>query len=106
MFEIGFSELLLVVIVGLLVVGPERLPTLIRTTARWMGALRRHVNQIRADFERELGVPEIRNQIRNDAIMAQFEDSANASKDAAHGRPAPDSEEHPPEDPNSKHTGA
>ena len=37
MFDIGFSELLLIAIIGLLVLGPERLPTAIRTASLWLG---------------------------------------------------------------------
>ena len=41
MFDIGFAELLLIAVVGLLVIGPERLPSAIRTTSLWLGRLRR-----------------------------------------------------------------
>ena len=52
MFDIGFSELLLIAVIGLLVLGPERLPTAVRTTSLWVGRLRRQFNQIRAEVER------------------------------------------------------
>lgn len=72
MFDMGFSELLLVGIVGLLVIGPERLPGAIRTTMVWVNRIRRSFNEVRADVEREL---------HNDAVMKELRDSANALKD-------------------------
>ncbi len=75
MFDIGFSELLLVAVVGLLVLGPERLPTAIRTTSLWVGRLRRQFTEIRAEVEREIGADEIRAQLRNEEIMEQLRES-------------------------------
>lgn len=75
MFEIGFSEILLVCIVGLLVLGPERLPGAARTAALWIGRLRRHVNQIRSDVEREIGADEIRAQLHNESILQELRDT-------------------------------
>jgi len=72
MFDMGFSELLLVGIVGLLVIGPERLPGAIRTTMVWVNRIRRSFNEVRADVEREL---------HNDAVMKELRDNANALKE-------------------------
>lgn len=54
MFDIGFWELLLIGVVTLLVVGPERLPAVARTAGRWVAKTRRFVAGVRADFNREL----------------------------------------------------
>ena len=75
MFDIGFSELLLVAVVGLLVLGPERLPTAVRTGSLWIGRLRRQFSEIRAEVEREIGADEIRAQLRNEEIMDQLRES-------------------------------
>ena len=75
MFDIGFSELLLIAIVGLLVLGPERLPTAVRTASLWIGRLRRQFTEIRAEVEREIGADEIRAQLRNEEIMDQLRES-------------------------------
>lgn len=75
MFDIGFSELLLIAVVGLLVLGPERLPTAVRTTSLWIGRLRRQFTEIRAEVEREIGADEIRAQLRNEEIMDQLRES-------------------------------
>ena len=73
MFDIGFTEMLLVAIVGLLVLGPERLPEAIRTGSRWLARLKRGYNAIKADVERELGADELRTQLRNESITSRFE---------------------------------
>lgn len=60
MFDWGFTEFLLVAVVGLLVFGPERLPEVARNAGRWVGKARRYVANMRADFESELNTGELR----------------------------------------------
>ena len=57
MFEVGFSELLLVGIVALLVLGPERLPQAARTLGRGLGQARRAMQALRTQVEREIELP-------------------------------------------------
>jgi len=87
MFGIGFSELLLVGLVALLVLGPQRLPHAARTAGLWLGRLRRAFNNIRQEVEREIGADEIRRQLHNEAILdmeRQFKQSfADSGKDSA-----------------------
>jgi sec-independent protein translocase protein TatB len=77
MFDIGFAELVLVGIIGLLVLGPERLPVAIRHAGLWIGRLKRSYRHIRADIEREIGADDIRRQLHNEEVMQ----SLNASKE-------------------------
>lgn len=70
MFDIGFSELLLVALVALLVLGPERLPGAARTAGLWIGRLRRSFAALRSEVEREIGADEIRRQLHNENILA------------------------------------
>ena len=60
MFGISFSELLLVGLVALLVLGPERLPGAARTAGLWIGRLKRSFNSIKMEVEREIGADDIR----------------------------------------------
>lgn len=63
MFDIGFAELLLIAVVGLLVIGPERLPGAIRTGSAWLNRLRRGFNELKHEVQREL---------HNDAVMEEL----------------------------------
>lgn len=75
MFDIGFTELLLVSVVGLLVLGPERLPGAIRTASLLLGRLRRSFNNIRSEIEREINAEEIKREIHNDAVMQSLKEA-------------------------------
>lgn len=75
MFDIGFSELVLVAVIALVVLGPDRLPGALRTLGLWIGRLRRSFNTIKADIEREVGADEIRRQLRNEAIMEKIKNT-------------------------------
>jgi len=69
MFDIGFSELVVIAVVALIVVGPERMPQLVRTAGQWMGRLQRMARELRAEFEREAHSQEFR--ALNQEFMAE-----------------------------------
>lgn len=60
MFDFGFSELLLIAVVALIVIGPERLPKVARTAGLLLGRLRRYVNDVKADISREMQLDELK----------------------------------------------
>lgn len=60
MFDIGFSEILVVGFVALIVIGPERLPKVARTLGHMFGRLQRYVNEVKADINREMELDELR----------------------------------------------
>ncbi|HFC54274.1 MAG TPA: twin-arginine translocase subunit TatB [Gammaproteobacteria bacterium] len=59
MFDVSFWEISIVAIIALLVIGPERLPTVARTAGRWYGKLQRFVTSVKEDIERELKATEL-----------------------------------------------
>jgi len=63
-FDIGFLELCLVTIVGLVVLGPERLPVAARAIGRWIGKARRAFSSFKQEIDRELQIDELRQQIK------------------------------------------
>ncbi len=73
MFDIGFPELLVVSIVALLILGPERLPEALRTMGLWMGRLRRSFTSIKTELEKELGMDDIRRQLHNESVMEEMQ---------------------------------
>ncbi|MEW5621954.1 Sec-independent protein translocase protein TatB [Pseudomonas putida] len=75
MFGISISELLLVGLVALLVLGPERLPGAARKAGLWIARLKRGVSSIKMEVEREIGADEIRRQLHNEHIL-QMEEEA------------------------------
>ena len=56
MFDIGFSELLIIAVLTLIVMGPERLPETVRTITLWLGRLRQFLSAARTEIEDEVGV--------------------------------------------------
>ena len=64
MFDIGFAELLLIGVVGLLVVGPEQLPGAVRNALAWTNRFRRSFDQIRTEVRRELHNDEIMQKLK------------------------------------------
>ena len=75
MFDIGFSELLVIAVVALLVLGPERLPGAARTAGLWIGRLKRSFNSIKMEVEREIGADDIRRQLHNEHILHMEEEA-------------------------------
>ena len=60
MFDVGFSELMVIAVVALIVIGPERLPRVARTMGHLFGRLQRYVNDVKADINREIELEELR----------------------------------------------
>ena len=60
MFDIGFSELLVIGVVALIVIGPQKLPRVARTVGILMGRLQRYVSDVKADINREIEIEELR----------------------------------------------
>ena len=65
MFDIGFMELMVVAILGLLVLGPERLPKAARTVGLLVGRIRRTMNNIQDDLERQVRTEELRKKLQD-----------------------------------------
>src|SRR3954467_9758513 len=60
MFDIGFSELMVIAVIALVVIGPERLPRVARTIGHLAGRLQRYVSDVKADINREMELDELR----------------------------------------------
>lgn len=69
MFDIGFLELMVVAVIGLLVIGPEKLPEAIKTCALWIGRIKRTLRDARSEFEQQIGADEIRREIHNEQVL-------------------------------------
>jgi sec-independent protein translocase protein TatB len=70
MFDIGFSELMVIGIVALIVIGPERLPKVARTLGHLLGRAQRYVHDVKSDINREIQLDELKK------LQSQVTDSA------------------------------
>lgn len=66
MFDVGFSELVLMAIVALVVLGPEKLPHAARVAGAWVGRIRRTVSNMQAEIEREVSAQEVRERLQKE----------------------------------------
>jgi len=78
MFDVGFSEMLVIAIVAAIVIGPERLPKVSRTLGHMAGRLRRYVRDVKADINREMELETLR------TLKDQFLDSARSAGQTIH----------------------
>jgi sec-independent protein translocase protein TatB len=87
MFDVGFSEMVVIAVVALIVIGPERLPKAARTLGHLFGRLQRYVNDVKADLNREMELDELRKLQQQVRTAAQdFETSmTTTAKDVEAG---------------------
>jgi sec-independent protein translocase protein TatB len=87
MFDIGFSEIVVIAVVALIVLGPERLPKAARTMGILFGRLQRYVNEVKADINREMELEELRKlQQQVQSAAREIETSVtNAARDVESG---------------------
>ena len=79
MFDVGFSEIVLIAVVALIVIGPEKLPKVARTLGHMFGRLQRYVNEVKADINREIELDELRK------LQTQVQDAARDMEQSMSG---------------------
>lgn len=82
MFDIGFSELVVIGIVALLVLGPERLPKVARTTGHLLGRLQRYVADVKSDINREMQLDELK-RLQEEARKSAMEFESTVRSEVA-----------------------
>lgn len=87
MFDIGFMELLVVGVLGLLVLGPERLPKAARTLGQIIGRVRRSMSNLQEDLERHARTEELKAKLRDPAATFLDEDILNPASLRKSGSP-------------------
>jgi sec-independent protein translocase protein TatB len=93
MFDIGFSELMVIGVVALIVIGPEKLPRLARTLGHLAGKLQRYVSDVKADINREIELDDLkkmRDSMQQAASSFQSDISSEISKTEAEIQKAAD----------------
>lgn len=85
MFDVGFMELLLIGVVALLVIGPERLPKVARTAGLWLGKGRRFISSVKSDIEQEIKAEELKRilseQVKSNPVHDIIEDIGKTTSD-------------------------
>ena len=76
MFDIGFSELMVIAVVALIVIGPERLPKVARTVGHLFGRMQRYVNDVKSDISREMALDDLRK------LQASMQDTARSIEES------------------------
>lgn len=90
MFDVGFSEIFIIGIVALIVLGPERLPKVARTAGHLLGRLQRYVSDVKADINREIQLEELK-KLQADVtesarkIETQVRDEFEAARNTVEG---------------------
>ena len=79
MFDVGFSEILVIGVVALLVLGPERLPKAARFAGLWLRRARVHWNSVKAELESELADEELRRNLRQ--TRDELHDSLHSTRE-------------------------
>ena len=74
MFDIGFTEIIFIMVITLLVVGPERLPRIARAAGLWLGKLRGFVSTVKADIDKELAAEELKKVLQKQASSPELEE--------------------------------
>jgi sec-independent protein translocase protein TatB len=84
MFDIAFSEVMVIAVIALIVIGPERLPRVARTLGHLFGRMQRYVNDVRNDIQREIELDELRKLKQSVEESARsIEESVSKEFDAA-----------------------
>ncbi|MFD2179200.1 Sec-independent protein translocase protein TatB [Veronia pacifica] len=110
MFDIGFWELVLISVVGLVVLGPERLPVAIRNVARMVGTVRRMAGSVKDELEQELKIKELQDNLKKaenmgmQNIAPELQKSVDELKQAAEDVKRPYQSDAKSENPQSQST--
>lgn len=102
MFDVGFWEILLIALVGLVVIGPQRMPAVARTLGLWTSRIRRSASRFRADLENELRAQELRALLDEEqaALREPMAETAATLNESLSGSPTgprrPDGKTTPP----------
>ncbi len=82
MFDVGFGELVIIGLVALIVVGPERLPTVARTAGLWIGKARHLLTTVKADIDREIKAAELKQMLEQQAKSSGIYEIVEETKDS------------------------
>ena len=81
MFQIGFLEILIILILGLIIIGPNRLPVVVKATLKFFKNIENKFNLFKKDIEADIGVDELKKDVFNELKMEEFEKNKEPDND-------------------------
>ena len=73
MFQVGFLEIAIILILGLLIIGPKRLPDLIKTILKFYKKIQKQISNLKNDLEEDIGTEEIKKDVFNEMRMEELD---------------------------------
>ncbi len=87
MFDIAFSELLLVAVISLIVMGPNQIPETVRSVGLWVGRIRQAISSAKRELENEVGMEEIREKLHNEEVLRNINETKEDINQGLNQRP-------------------
>ena len=81
MFDIGFSELFMILVIALIVIGPERLPSVAKKVGRYVGKAKRTFENVKREVQSELETEELNKRLAENNILKDAKDDLNEIKE-------------------------
>ena len=81
MFQIGFLEILIILILGLIIIGPNTLPVVVKATLKFFKKIENKFNLFKKDIEADIGVDELKKDVFNELKMEEFEKNKEPDND-------------------------
>ena len=81
MFQVGFLEIAIILILGLLIIGPKRLPDLIKTILKFYKKVQKQISNLKSDLEEDIGTEEIKKDVFNEMRMEELDLFDKSDKD-------------------------
>ena len=81
MFQVGFLEIAIILILGLIIIGPKRLPDLIKTILKFYKKVQKQISNLKSDLEEDIGTEEIKKDVFNEMRMEELDLFDKSDKD-------------------------
>tara|TARA_S200000501_G_scaffold47533_1_gene38333 strand:+ start:1677 stop:1922 length:246 start_codon:yes stop_codon:yes gene_type:complete len=81
LFQIGFLEILIIFILGLVIIGPKRLPEVLKILIKFYKRIENKLNTFKKDFEEDIGADELKKDVFNELRMEELENNKDSKDD-------------------------
>ena len=81
MFQIGFLEIIIILVLGLIIIGPNRIPVVVKAALKFYKKIQKKFTNFRKDVEKEIGVDELNKDIFNELRMEELEETKESEND-------------------------